>query len=369
MIWKRVMFSSAGLFGAPTHVVDRAGRIARGLNADLLLFDCFYDSDLLGAQPATAAVNTVIQQHIEQRRLELEVFADSFREQALKVHADVHWDYPPYEAIVRYALRHKPDLLVVPTTRARLSEQEFLSYTDHRLIEACPCPLLLLKRHEAYSNGAVVAAVDPMHVHAKPADLDETILGAANTLARALGDSAVHVCHFVPPSYQPGVQGPEGIAPQLAAERSAEVARLDSVAQRVRHMAALHDIPGSRVHVQFGRVREALPPLARGLRADVVVFSRRSIATCWSSNPGVFAVRSAAARPYPRRRRHRPSARAVGPFLKALFQHPSGANVITMVNGVMVLVSRLLGEFLRGDKCPRTLCSALKPRVVPYQSL
>lgn len=271
MIWTRVMFSSAGLFGAPDHVIDRLGHIVRALKAEVVLFDCVYDSDLLASQPAGTAVDAAIRQHVELRRREVEAFADLFRAQALKVRVDVHWDHPPHEAIVRHVLRHQPDLLVMPTSRARMSEQHLLSYTDHRLIEACPCPLLLLRKRAAYSHGTVLAAVDPMHPNARPAGLDELILQAANTIARTLGGVEVHVCHLLPPEYQLGRQEPGALAGQFGTDRAAEVARLISVAERLRHMAALHDIPAPQVHVQFGRVLEGLPSLARELRADVLV--------------------------------------------------------------------------------------------------
>jgi universal stress protein E len=189
----------------------------------------------------------------------------------LKVHADVRWDYPPYEAIVRYALRHKPDLLIMPTRRAQLTEQRLLSYADHRLIETCPYPLLLLKKREVYSNGTVVAAVDPGHVHAGVAELDERILGAANAVALALGGASVHLCHLLMPEYQLEQEPGGGATRPLGTGRAAEVARLVAMRERLCHLAARHAIPSARVHVRFGRIRDALPALARELRAEIVV--------------------------------------------------------------------------------------------------
>lgn len=266
MIWHRVMFSLAGLIGAPTSVLDRLGRLARGLGAEVHLFDCLYDPDAEAVRPPGTTLDAIIRQRVEQRRRQAQLLADALRAQALKVHVSVHWDFPVHEAIVRHVLRHEPDLLIVPTTRASESEQRFLTYTDHRLIETCPCPLLLLKTRQGYAPGTVVAAVDPMHGYDRSGELDETILGAANTMARALGDAAVHACHFVAPG------APQGIEAHCADD----AVRLESAAQRVRAMAALHDVPDSHVHVEFGAVASALPLLARALRAQVLIMGAAS---------------------------------------------------------------------------------------------
>lgn len=266
MIWHRIMFSLAGLVGTPASVLDRLGRIARGLGADIHLFDCLYDPDADAARPPGAALDAIIEQRVEQRRRQAQLLADVLRAQALEVRVSVHWDYPVHEAIVRHVLRHKPDLLIVPTTRASAAEQRFLTYTDHRLIEACPCPLLLLKDRHVHAQGSVVAAVDPMHGHDRSGELDETILGAANTMARALGDAAVHACHFVAPGTSHGIE----------AQRVDDGVRLESAARRVRSMAAMHDVPESRVHVEFGTAAAALPLLARTLRAEVLVMGAAS---------------------------------------------------------------------------------------------
>ncbi len=255
MIWRRVMLAVPSVDSVPTNVLDRAGRIARGLQAEVELFHCVYEPDLVQPKLHGQPVDTVIATEVEDRHRRLERLADELREQGLKVRSSVRWDFPMYEGIVRQALRHKSDLLIVPAVRTSGLAQRTLTYREARLIESCPCPLLLLKAPLVYSEGSVVAAVDPRHAHGKPEDLDEVIIGAAGTVSRALADMPVHLYHAVAMSGPPAEQ---------SSQRSA-------VEAHVREMGSRHDIPGARVRVESGAVEKTLPVYAREVRADVIV--------------------------------------------------------------------------------------------------
>jgi universal stress protein E len=160
-------------------------------------------------------------------------------------------------------LRHSPDLLIFPAVRTSGETPRALAYHEARLIEECPCPLLLLKTGEVYSAGSVVAAVDPRHLHEKPRELDEVIVGAARTIAHALADTPVHLYHAVRTT--PSAEAPA--APPALAERAAQRAAVES---SLRQIASRHDIPEHCVHVESGRVEKLLPSFARSTRAQVV---------------------------------------------------------------------------------------------------
>lgn len=284
MIWHRLLFSPAGLLGVPASALERLARIAHGLGADVDIFDCLYDPDVTSLTNA-ATVNAFIQERIEERRRQVQLWADAVRARNVAVRVSVRWDYPAGEAIVRQVLHYKPDLLIVPTTRSSAAEQRFLTYTDHRLIETCPCPLLLLKAPGPHADGRVLAAVDPGHPQDPGAALDESVLGAATTMAQALHDGGVEVCHWVVPSYT--AQAREaGVGASLSEhERTQEVARLMAVQDRVRTTAARHNVPGDRVHVNLGIMETALPALARELRTDVLVMG--ALSRTWTRRPFV----------------------------------------------------------------------------------
>jgi universal stress protein E len=187
------------------------------------------------------------------------------------VRVAVRWDYPSYEGIIRQALRHKPDLLIAQSTRHARLARMMLTHTDYKLIEACPCPLLLVKTDRPYEDACViVAAVDPMHAHAKPAALDRAIVESAGTIAEGLG-ATLHLYHACAPwpkrlEKSPELwQLPEAVYIQVCAayEEKAEA--------RVKELARSQNVPQGRVHVRWGDAAEDLPAFASDVSADIVV--------------------------------------------------------------------------------------------------
>jgi universal stress protein E len=243
----------------PASVLDRAGRIARGLQAEIELFLSLYEPDLVQAIESRGLIEERIAARVDEQQRQLERVADQLRQQGIRVRPSVRWDYPAYEGVIRQVLRHHPDMLITPAVRTGDVTPRALSYRDARLIEACPCPLLLLKTPEVYSTGSIVAAVDPLHAFETPPMLDESIISAAKTIASALADAPVHVYHAVSP--------PPGMSPPA----TQQAARLTAAHERMREMALRHDIPGECVHVEFGRLETSLPGFVRGRRAQVVV--------------------------------------------------------------------------------------------------
>ncbi len=250
MIWRRVMFAVSGLEQLPAHVLDRVGRIARGLDAHIELFHCLYEPEAV--QDASREHSAeVIAARVEERRRRLERLADALRDQGLRVGASVRWDFPTHEAIIRHSLRYKPDLLIVPAIRLDETPRA-LGYRESQLIATCPSPVLFLKTREVYSGRSIVAAVaQPDH---EAADLDERILGAARTMAHALAESPV--CVFC----------------VAAAE------------DRIRPLALRHDVSSQDVHVESGEPVAALAAYARKSRAQMIVLGVTAQAPCESSS-------------------------------------------------------------------------------------
>lgn len=266
MFWRHVMLalSSADVVLEPT--LDRAGRIARGLQAEVEIFSSVYEPDIVQPLESRELTEGRIAARVDERHRQLERLADQLRDQGLKVRASVRWDYPMFEGVVRQVLRHRPDLLIVPAIRTSDEMPRTLAYREARLIETCPCPLLLLKTPEVYSAGSVVAAVDPLHAREMPRELDEAIIGAARTVAYALAEAPLHVYHVVAPLPRPagGIPG----APSTSAQ---EAARRATAEARIKEMALRHGIRGDCVRVELGVIETALPAFAREVSAQVMV--------------------------------------------------------------------------------------------------
>jgi universal stress protein E len=254
MFWRHVMLALASAEAVPEPVLDRAGRIARGLQAEVEIFLSLYEPDLLQTLGEGEALAARIAAQVDEQHRRLECVGDRLRDQGIAVRTSVRWDYPMFEGVIRQVLRHRPDLLIVPGIRTADVAPRTLAYREARLIEACPCPLLLLKTPEVYSRGSIVAALDPLHAGEPSQQLDERIIGAARTVAGALAEAPVHLYHVVAP--QPSAQA---------------AGRRTTAEAQIREMAFRHDIPGECVHVELGAVVAALSAFARERRAQVVV--------------------------------------------------------------------------------------------------
>jgi universal stress protein E len=267
MFWRQIMLALPGAEAMPAPLLDRVGRIARGLQAQVEIFLSLYEPDILQSLERREVLEERISARIAGERRELERLADSLRAQGLHARVSVRWDYPMFEGVIRQVLRHRPDLLMLPAIRTHGVIPRTLAYREARLIEGCPCPLMLLKTPEVYSRGAVVAAVDPLHAHETPRDLDESIIGAAKTLSYALADAPVRIYHAVVPLRHAAPGDP----PEVPAVSAREAERRAAAEARVGQMAARHDIPADCVHVESGRVEAALPMFARESHAQVIV--------------------------------------------------------------------------------------------------
>ncbi len=253
MIWRRLMLAVTGLELVPIDVLDRVGRLARAFEAQVDLFHCLYEPEAAQAQAARGGAVNLIAARVEERRRRLERLADILRDQGVTVNASVRWDFPIYEGIIRQALRHKPDLLILPALALQEAHRT-LVYREQRLIAAAPCAVLFIKTREVYSKGCVVAAVDPAHAREADGDLDELAIGAAKTLAGALADVPVHLCH----AESPAVDG----APHVPGEQ---------LEAQVRRLAERHEIAPTQVHVACGTPEEVLSLCVRQARAQSLV--------------------------------------------------------------------------------------------------
>lgn len=269
MIWRRVMLALPEVELLQAHLLDKVGRLMRGLQAELEVFHCFYDPQLAQAREPAAHLEALIAGHVATAKRRLERVADSLRDQNLEVRTTVRFDYPIFEAIIRQVLRDGPDLLIVPATRSGHIGAQALTYTDARLIETCTCPLLLMKSEQLYAKGPIVAAIDPMHAHGKPAELDEIIIAAAKTLSYALNDAPVQLYHAVAPLRDALAAGVETLEVPMNVER--QRAYFTKCEAETRKIAARYELPESSVHMEGGAVEHVLPGYVRQARVDAVV--------------------------------------------------------------------------------------------------
>ena len=122
------------------------------------------------------------------------MLAGPLRQQGLAVSVDVVWDHPFDAAIVKKAAAHDYWLVAKDTHHHNLAQRTLLTNVDWHLIRKCPAPLLLVKDRKLAAEPNVLAAVDPVNEHDKPAALDDRIFTFAADLARVLRGH-LHVVH------------------------------------------------------------------------------------------------------------------------------------------------------------------------------
>lgn len=170
-----------------THrALQKAAALARRCGARLTLLNTFVLPQPM-ADVARISARELIDAALRDRRRKLEALATTLRKRGLRVHCVVEWDHPEHEAVVRYVLAARPDLLVAETSHHNRLVRWILSNTDWELIRSCPCPLWLVRGGALPKKPSVLVAVDPGHLEARRSRLDTRLLGAARTLVENIG--------------------------------------------------------------------------------------------------------------------------------------------------------------------------------------
>jgi universal stress protein E len=257
----------------PSSELRKAGALARASVASLELFHALAEpspgaASQKKATPGRAAEKSRAAAETRSRE-RLERFARAAPLRGLRVKCTTVWDSPPHEAIVRRALTSGADLVIAVTRPHRLGGRLLLRNTDWQLIRHCPTTVLLVKSNRPYQKPIVIAAVDPFHAHARPADLDRRLLATGNTMAQVL-HGTLHAFH----AYMPliGV-APLAVsaAPFIVLPPEAEQTHGRVIARAIDKLAEAAGVPPACRHVQMGDVTGELIATVRRTRASLVV--------------------------------------------------------------------------------------------------
>lgn len=243
-------------------------QIAQATGASLELFHAI--STPLHAEAFIYAPRSLADTQTEIRRrcvAQLDGMARRLRARGLKVTTSADWDFPPYEAIVRRAMRARADLVVAETHAGRRLAPWLLHLNDWELLRLCPVPVLLVKSGGSYRRPAVLAALDPAHAFAKSARLDQEILRAASAIAGALGGRlhAMHAYLSLAPIGMAGAIGSGAVISRIEADALLLARR--GFERELRKAK----IPASRRHLVRQVAIDAIPGVARKTRAGIVV--------------------------------------------------------------------------------------------------
>jgi universal stress protein E len=248
-------------------LLGKAAKLARARNCNLELVHVI-SLPYAPAVSRRASLYQAARDIVADCRKRLTKLAASPQLRGISTRATVTWDYPAAEGLVRQVLKRRPQLLLAESHRHSRLARPFLSNTDWELIRNCPCPVWFSKRGRARGDGPVIAAVDPLHAHAKPAALDKTILEHALQIARQ--PKRVLMCHAYSFPTQPPVI--DGVVEAYWILSEQEVVRHEAMLRdQLQRLADGTNIPEGNRIVASGDPASVLPRLVRKHRASLVV--------------------------------------------------------------------------------------------------
>lgn len=262
---------------------NHARQLAQSVDARIELVSSVFDAAVAaGRDRGDAAARAIQDRTIMAARVELERLAGSLRDWGAQVTTRVVWGVPPYEAILDAAESWGADLLVVgvherDTLHARLTD------TDWQLMRRARCPLLLVKSGTFGGYRTILAAVDPLHAHDEPPELDRAVLGAGRCFADAFG-SELRAVYAYPGAGAFELASAVELSPGVyyGAENVEEVHR-----RAVNELAEQFGIAPHEVDLVEGRAPEVIVDTAAKRRAELVVVGtgqRRGLAAATLGN-------------------------------------------------------------------------------------
>ncbi len=264
-------------------LAQRFGATLEVLHVSNLAQETFNIPGLLGGAKTLEEL-TIVQ------RQRLEKLVQPLTKSGIKVSCLSIMDYPPADAIVRQVYKRKPDLLIVASQRHTALTRVFLSNTDWELIRNCPCPLWLVRTSKLKPSLSVLAAVDPFHAFAKPADLDSDILTAAG-LVVGTGPGRMGICHaYTLPQDAVSALGEISVVPVSAAQARRHRAMVAEATRRISKQYALARKDQLLVE---GDPAHGIPQLAKRWKADLLVMgavSRRGLKRIFIGNTAERAL-------------------------------------------------------------------------------
>lgn len=255
----------------PEIVVARAAWLAKQNDCELELLTSDPVPNLLGetyiylleSQMIADSIRNAHDEEIDALAKSAEAMGVVVQKTTLSAHSDA-------DMVRARAAETEPLFVVKGTHYHSPSERASLRDIDWQLIRGLDTPLWFVKPEEWKESPVVVAAVDPMHSHDKPASLDRKIIKFAKAISEHCEGSLV-VLHTY--------QRLEALGARAMKRFKPVKLNIDEIDEKIKsdHRDALDafakecDIPSADVHQLPGRSHELLPMFARTNGASLVV--------------------------------------------------------------------------------------------------
>lgn len=204
------------------------------------------------------------QRVLAERREAAAALARAVESEGVRSSAKAVWSHPMHAAVAAEVAASGSDLVV--TTPASLHQGGAsgggLTHGDWQVVTTCGAPVLMVKSDGLTPYRSIVAAVDPFHTHAKPAELDATILRVAEVVRQRTRATLAAVHCYFPPEYFGGAL--THLAPS---DPGIAEARLEAV----RKLCTDAGVAAEAAKVVAGPPHAVLAEMQKRCEADLVV--------------------------------------------------------------------------------------------------
>lgn len=249
-----------------TPAVQRGREVASAFRdtIDVLVVSTLFDSHLTDHRAGdNAQVGLMRDAMIAAEQEKLEQVRSHFDGVCREADVRVVWSADAAGGVIAVAREFGADLIVASTHKHAKLSRKLFSNTDWELMRRSPLPILFARETSFRPYKTVVAAVDPMHSHDKPASLDDSLVAAGRGLADAFqGDlQLLHVYPRIGLMAMAEYTPPPELFKSWEREHRAEVAKL----------ADKNGIAADHVHFAADDPERAIPELVSAINADLIV--------------------------------------------------------------------------------------------------
>jgi len=197
-VFKNILVVARG--ADPDQPAIQRALLCASRGARLVVLDLVHEPVLDGYLGNTVIYEPLRARVVAERHDAVAVLASGIARRGFEAVGQAVWEYPLDEAVAKHARAESSDLVVLAPEMAAHG----LTPTEWRLVTSCAAPVLVASPPGKKAYGKIVAAVDPFHLHAKPAELDRSILSYARRLAEKQAAELAVVHCYTPPEHLGG---------------------------------------------------------------------------------------------------------------------------------------------------------------------
>ncbi len=255
----------------PQQVVARATWLAKlhGYNLHLLVSDPI--TDFLGEGYVYLLESQNIADSIREfQEGAISTLLDAVEKAGVRVEVNRSRDKNVADVIRREASARQPAFVIKGTHHHTPSERASLGDVDWDLIRDLEYPLWFVKPIDWHDKPIIVASVDPVHAHDKPAHLDKHIIAIGKEIAAKCGGK-LKVLHTVPRLDEIGSRVMWAFKPEKLPIEDLDKKIHEEHSHALKVLGEVCEVPPSDLQLVPGRAHEVIPTFVREQCAGLVI--------------------------------------------------------------------------------------------------